>query len=47
MVVHAAEGMDEISVAGKTYVAWLRGGTISEHEYSPKDFGVPGTRLRR
>jgi len=41
MVIHAAEGMDEFSVAGKTYVAWLRGGIISEHEYSPKDFGVP------
>jgi anthranilate phosphoribosyltransferase len=33
--------MDEISVAGKTYVAWLREGTITEHEYSPKDLGVP------
>jgi anthranilate phosphoribosyltransferase len=40
MVIHAAEGMDEISVAGKTYVAWLREGRITEHEYSPKDFGV-------
>jgi anthranilate phosphoribosyltransferase len=41
MVIHAAGGMDEISVAGKTYVAWLREGTITEHEYSPKDLGVP------
>src|SRR5208283_773647 len=41
MVIHAAEGMDEISVAGKTYIAWLKGGGITEHEYSPKDLGVP------
>ncbi|MDA4114471.1 MAG: anthranilate phosphoribosyltransferase, partial [Thaumarchaeota archaeon] len=40
MVIHALEGMDEISVTGRTSVAWLRDGEITPHEYSPADFGV-------
>lgn len=40
MVIHALEGMDEISVTGKTSVAWLRGGEVTSGERSPEDFGV-------
>ncbi len=40
MVVHALEGMDEISVTGRTTVSWLRNGRVSLHDYGPKDFGV-------
>jgi anthranilate phosphoribosyltransferase len=40
MVIHALEGMDEISVTGRTSVAWLRDGEITEREYSPGDLGV-------
>ena len=40
MVVHGLDGLDEISTVGKTAVAHLRGGEVSELEVSPGDFGV-------
>ncbi len=40
MVVHAVEGMDEISVTGNTLVSWLREGQVASREYAPSDFGV-------
>lgn len=40
IVVHALEGMDEISVTGKTLVSWLRDGQITSHEYAPRDFAM-------
>lgn len=40
MVVHAYEGMDEISVSGKTRVSWLRKGVITTRDLDPEDFGV-------
>ncbi len=46
IVVHALEGMDEISVTGKTLVSWLREGEITTKEYGPRDFGIlEGARL--
>jgi len=45
IVVHALEGMDEISVTGKTLVSWLREGRITTREYSPEDFGVDRSPL--
>ena len=39
MVVHSC-GCDEITLAGKTQVAELRNGNISEYELSPEDFGL-------
>ncbi len=46
IVVHALEGMDEISVTGKTLVSWLREGEITTEEYEPRDFGIlEGARL--
>ena len=46
IVVHALEGMDEISVTGKTLVSWLREGEIRTKEYGPRDFGIlDGARL--
>lgn len=39
MVVHAHDGLDEISIAGPTHVAELRDGSISEYEIQPADFG--------
>jgi anthranilate phosphoribosyltransferase len=41
MVVHAHDGLDEISIASPTHVAELRDGTIGEYEISPADFGRP------
>lgn len=41
MVVHGADGMDEISFAGDTYVAELKHGQIQEYIVNPQQFGIP------
>ncbi len=49
MVVHAADGMDEISLAGPTRVAELREGEVREYEVEPAAFGLkpqPVERIR-
>jgi anthranilate phosphoribosyltransferase len=40
MVVHAADGLDEISVAAPTYVAELRNGQIKEWQIDPAEYGM-------
>jgi len=40
MVVHGLNGMDEISVAGKSKVWELRGGEMTDYQVSPEDFGL-------
>lgn len=40
MVVHGVDGLDEISIIGRTSVAWLKNGDISLFEVTPKDFGM-------
>ena len=40
MVVHAEDGMDEISISSKTSVAELKDGELSCYSISPADFGV-------
>lgn len=40
LVVCGAEGLDEISCAGDTFVWELRDGQITEHIISPADFGL-------
>ncbi len=40
MLVHSAEGMDEISLATSTFVAELREGKISEYEITAEDFDM-------
>jgi anthranilate phosphoribosyltransferase len=39
-VVYGLDGLDEISTVGKTSVAWLKGGKVTELQVSPSDFGV-------
>jgi len=39
-VVHGAGGLDEISLAGETLVAEMRGGEIKRYTVRPEDFGV-------
>jgi anthranilate phosphoribosyltransferase len=41
MVVHGANGMDEISLSGETQVGELRGGAVREYVIHPADFGLP------
>jgi len=39
-VVHGAGGLDEISLAGETMVAEVRGGTVRRFKVTPEEFGV-------
>ena len=40
LVVHAEDGMDEISIGAPTYVAELKGGEVSTYTIAPEDFGI-------
>jgi anthranilate phosphoribosyltransferase len=46
MVVHGADGMDEISFSGDTYVAELKDGRITEYVLDPAQFDLPTHALR-
>jgi anthranilate phosphoribosyltransferase len=39
IVVYGMDGLDEISIIGKTSIAWLKNGKISLLTISPGDFG--------
>jgi len=39
LIVHASDGLDEITLSGETYVAELKNGEVSEYTISPSDFG--------
>lgn len=40
LLVHSADGMDEISIAAPTHVVELDGGAIREYDIAPSDFGI-------
>lgn len=40
MIVHGAEGLDEISLAGPTMIGELKEGRILEYTIAPQDFGL-------
>jgi len=40
LVVHGEDGLDEITVTGKTRVCELKAGSISSYSVSPEDFGL-------
>ncbi len=40
LIVHGFDGLDEITITNKTYVAELKDNSINEYEISPKDFGL-------
>lgn len=40
MVVHAADGMDELSLSGISHIAELHHGTVHEYEITPQQFGL-------
>lgn len=40
LVVCGEDGLDEITIAGKTRVAELKDGTIREYELNPADYGI-------
>jgi len=41
MVVHGADGMDEISFTGDTFVAELKNGEVKQYTINPAQFGLP------
>lgn len=45
LVVHAQDGLDEISLAAPTHVAELRNGSITEYSVQPEDFGIKSQSL--
>ena len=45
LVVHAQDGLDEISLAAPTHVAELKDGVISEYRIQPEDFGIRSQSL--
>lgn len=45
LVVHSADGLDEISIAAETCVAELKDGRISEYSIKPEDFGMTRSAL--
>ncbi|MFA6920579.1 MAG: anthranilate phosphoribosyltransferase [Gallionella sp.] len=40
LVVHGADGMDEISINSNTYIAELKDGEINEYTVTPEQFGL-------
>jgi anthranilate phosphoribosyltransferase len=45
MVVHAKDGLDEISLATETRVAELKNGQVTEYYLKPEDFGIASQSL--
>jgi anthranilate phosphoribosyltransferase len=45
LVVHGADGLDEITTTGETYVAELHDGQVSCYTISPEQFGLPRVSL--
>jgi len=45
MVVHAADGLDELSTISETTIADLRGGQVTTRCVRPEDFGLPRAKM--
>lgn len=45
LIVHAEDGLDEITISGKTFVAELKDNEISEYSLSPSQFGLDENNL--
>ncbi|TLX63077.1 anthranilate phosphoribosyltransferase [Stutzerimonas nosocomialis] len=45
LVVHAQDGLDEISLAAPTHVAELKDGQVTEYRIQPEDFGIKSQSL--
>ncbi len=47
LVVHAEDGMDEISIATPTFVAELNNGEVKTYKIQPEDFGIARANLEQ
>ena len=45
--MHAADGLDEISLDGDTYVAELKDGQVTEYTLNPAQFGINSSASSR
>ncbi|TRX75054.1 anthranilate phosphoribosyltransferase [Pseudomonas mangiferae] len=45
LVVHALDGLDEISLAAPTHIAELKDGAVSEYRIQPEDVGIKSQTL--
>jgi anthranilate phosphoribosyltransferase len=45
LIVHGEDGLDEITISGKTFVCELKDDYISSYIVSPEDFGLPEASL--
>ncbi len=45
LIVHSADGLDEISIANNTHIAELKNGEISEYTIKPEDFDIESKSL--
>ena len=45
LVVHGADGLDEVTTTDKTFVTEVSGGMIKDYEIVPEDFGFKRARL--
>lgn len=45
MVVHSEEGLDEISISGKTYIVRAKGNNIETKTFTPEDAGLSRSSL--
>ncbi len=45
LVVHARDGLDEVSLATTTHVAELKNGAVQEYDVQPEDFGIRSQSL--
>lgn len=45
LVVHAKDGLDEISIASETHIAELKNGVVIEYQIKPEDFGLKSQSL--
>ncbi len=45
LVVHGADGLDEITTTGATHVAEVRGGDVRAYQLTPEELGLPRARL--
>jgi len=45
LVVHGADGLDEITISGLSYIAELKDGQVNEYTVTPEDFGIKAASL--
>jgi len=46
IVVHGADGLDEISISGATRIGELKNGEVSEYTIQPEDFGIKSAEIK-